>query len=154
MKPDSEASGVRSSWLALATKSARISSTCLMRVRSCSVTNTSSRRPAIVSGSATGTMKASLQRSAGTFSKNSTRWISPVSTARRTASVMSAMRSANDSGAPRVSAGAITRADALEAITWPRRSSATTGSGSPDTTDSISQSAASGLLSCEGKETS
>ena len=34
MKPDSEASGVRSSWLALATKSARMRSICCSRVRS------------------------------------------------------------------------------------------------------------------------
>ena len=41
MKPDSAASGVRSSWLALATKSARISSTRRSGVRSSSVTSTS-----------------------------------------------------------------------------------------------------------------
>ena len=34
MKPESEASGVRSSWLALATKSARMRSICCSRVRS------------------------------------------------------------------------------------------------------------------------
>src|SRR5215831_5765734 len=153
MKPDSEASGVRSSWLALATKSARISSTRLSGVRSCRVTNTSSRRPAIASARATGTMNASDQRSDGTFSKNSTRWVSPVSTALRTASMMSGMRSAIDSGVPRVSAGATTRAAAFEATTKPRRSSAMTASGSPETTASTSQSAASGLPSCEGAGT-
>ena len=42
MKPDSEASGVRSSWLALATKSARISSTRRSGVRSRRVSSTRS----------------------------------------------------------------------------------------------------------------
>ncbi len=36
MKPETAASGVRSSWLALATKSTRICSVRLMAVRSCS----------------------------------------------------------------------------------------------------------------------
>ena len=48
MKPESDASGVRSSWLALATKSARISSTRRSGVRSWKVISTRSRpaRPA------------------------------------------------------------------------------------------------------------
>ena len=46
MKPDSAASGVRSSWLALATKSARISSTRRSGVRSWNAISTRPRRPA------------------------------------------------------------------------------------------------------------
>ena len=70
MKPESAASGVRSSWLALATKSARISSTRRSGVWSWNVSST--RSPAdIHSGKDIGTAMTSYQRSTGTRSKNS-----------------------------------------------------------------------------------
>ncbi len=73
MKPSSAASGVRSSWLALATKSARISSTRRSGVRSLNVISRMSERPSPAVASFTGVTKASNQRSSGTRSKNSTR---------------------------------------------------------------------------------
>ena len=50
MKPDNAASGVRNSWLALATKSARISSTRRSGVRSWNVSNTGRSPPRAPAG--------------------------------------------------------------------------------------------------------
>ena len=129
MKPDSAASGVRSSWLALATKSARISSTRRNGVRSRNAISTMpAGRPASAGSGITAT---SYQRSAGTRSKNSTRWVVPLARTRRMASRISGLRRASDTGSPRRSAGAIAAAWALKATTSPPPSSATTGSGRP-----------------------
>ena len=68
MKPDSAASGVRSSWLALATKSARISSTRRSGVRSWNVISTRSGRARLASRR-TGVTITSNQRSTGTRSE-------------------------------------------------------------------------------------
>ena len=68
MKPDSAASGVRSSWLALATKSARISSTRCSGVRSWNT----SRIEAAGGASPSGRTCAMNQRSTGTRWANST----------------------------------------------------------------------------------
>ncbi len=73
MKPSSAASGVRNSWLALAMKSARISSTRRSGVRSLNVISRISACPSSTLASLTGVTKASNQRSSGTRSKNSTR---------------------------------------------------------------------------------
>ena len=55
MKPDSEASGVRSSWLALATKSARISSTRRSGVKSWTLIRIKPRSsPGVLTESSTG----------------------------------------------------------------------------------------------------
>ena len=64
MKPDKAASGVRNSWLALATKSARISSTRRSGVRSWKVSSTRSGRSKPGSR-LTGITIASNQRSSG-----------------------------------------------------------------------------------------
>ena len=114
MKPDSAASGVRNSWLALATKSARISSTRRSGVRSSRVTSTS-RVGGCSAGrrNATGTTIASYQRSSGTRSMNSTRCGTSLAIARRIASSTSGTRSASDTGSPRRSAGATARAGAF-----------------------------------------
>ena len=136
MKPDSAASGVRSSWLALATKSARISSTRRSGVRSW---NASSTRPGLAAtpGDEIGVTITSYQRSSGTRSENSTRCAVPLARARRIASSTSGTRSPSETGSPGRSAGATAVARALSATTSPRRSSATTGSGSPASTASI-----------------
>ena len=140
MKPESAASGVRSSWLALATKSTRISSTRRSGVRSCS---TSSMSPAVPDSGAT---CAANQRSTGTRCENSTRRGSPLAAAWRTASTISGMRSASDRGWPRASAGAIVRAAVLATIKRASRSSTIAASGMPATTAS-SNAASAGPLS-------
>ena len=136
MKPDSAASGVRSSWLALATKSARISSTRRSGVRSW---NASSTRPGLAAtpGDEIGVTITSYQRSSGTRSENSTRCAVPLARARRIASSTSGTRRPSETGSPGRSAGATAVARALSATTSPRRSSATTGSGRPASTASI-----------------
>ena len=69
MKPDSAASGVRSSWLALATKSARISSTRRSGVWSWNVISMHLSVPPNSVGTGTGVMISSIQRSTGTWSR-------------------------------------------------------------------------------------
>ncbi len=101
MKPSSAASGVRSSWLALAMKSARISSTRRNGVRSLKVIRMMSEPPSAPVASRTGVTNASNQRSSGTRSKNSTRCGSRRLVARRIASTSSGMRSAISAGSPR-----------------------------------------------------
>ena len=106
MKPASEASGVRNSWLALATKSARISSTRRIGVRSCTRhqhkiavgrfarerdRNDERFRPAVG--------RDPLEELDALFLSRSRR-------SRRMASTTSGMRSANDTGSPIASAGA------------------------------------------------
>ena len=66
MKPDSAASGVRNSWLALATKSARISSTRRSGVWSWNVISMHLSVPPNSVGTDTGMMMSSIQRSTGT----------------------------------------------------------------------------------------
>ena len=78
MKPVSAASGVRSSWLTLATKSARISSTRRIGVRSWTVMTTTPARPGAPPVSATGEMNASDQRVDGSRAENSMRCALPV----------------------------------------------------------------------------
>ena len=65
MKPAREASGVRSSWLALATKSTRTRSVCRRSVRSSRMNRTS---PAAGDGISSRANQAAYQRSAGTRS--------------------------------------------------------------------------------------
>jgi len=62
MKPIRLVSGVRSSWLALATKSARIRSTIRSRVRS---ESTRTKRPPSASGGSSGMMVARISRAIG-----------------------------------------------------------------------------------------
>ncbi len=69
MKPDNAASGVRSSWLALATKSARISSTRRSGVWSWKVISMHFSVPPNSVGTGTGVMISSIQRSTGTWSR-------------------------------------------------------------------------------------
>ena len=139
MKPSSAASGVRSSWLALAMKSARISSTRRSGVRSLNVISRMSERPSPTVASFTGVTKASNQRSSGTRSKNSTRCGVRLAVARRIASTSSGMRKVIKAGSPRRSDGAIADAAALKAMTRPSRSSTIAGPGSPPISDSISK---------------
>ena len=139
MKPESEASGVRNSWLALATKSARISSTRRSGVRSWKVIST---RPA-GAGAATaiGVTMASYQRSTGTRSKNSTRCGARRWRARGGWHPAPPAPAARARPARRGAARARSRwRAALSATTSPLRLSATTGSGSPASTASISGS--------------
>ncbi len=69
MKPESAASGVRSSWLALATKSARISSTRRSGVWSWKVISMHLSAPPKLVGTGTGVIMSSIQRSTGTWSR-------------------------------------------------------------------------------------
>ena len=119
MKPVSAASGVRSSWLTLATKSARISSTRRIGVRSCTVMTTMPARPPSPPANATGATNASDQRADGTRAENSMRCALPVAIAARIASTSSGMRSAIEAGSPRRSAGASATAPALNDRTRP-----------------------------------
>ena len=66
MKPDSAASGVRSSWLALATKSTRISSTRRSGVWSWNVISMQVSEPPNEVGTGIGVTTSSIQRSIGT----------------------------------------------------------------------------------------
>ena len=140
MKPDSAASGVRSSWLALATKSARISSTRRSGVRSWNVISTRPRRR--------------LRRRAAQRDRRHDRLVPAVERhaleeldplrARRSRAragsrrALRACAAPSDTGSPRRSAGAIARAGAFAASTSPWTSSAITGSGSPASTASSS----------------
>ncbi len=135
MKPSSAASGVRNSWLALAMKSARISSTRRSGVRSLNVISRMSERPSPTFASFTGVTKASNQRSSGTRSKNSTRCGVRLAVARRIASTSSGMRKVIKAGSPRRSDGAIVDAAALKAMTRPSRSSTIAGPGNPPISD-------------------
>ena len=135
IKPSNAASGVRNSWLALAMKSARISSTRRSGVRSLNVINRMSERPSPTLASFTGVTKASNQRSSGTRSKNSTRCCVRLAVARRMASTNSGMRKVIKAGSPRRSDGAIADAAALKAMTRPARSSTIAGPGSPPIND-------------------
>ncbi len=72
MKPASEASGVRSSWLALATKSTRTRSVRRRSVRSSRMRKTSGSRPPLRAQRRGGANQAAYQRSVGTRSANST----------------------------------------------------------------------------------
>ena len=147
MKPVSAASGVRSSWLTLATKSARISSTRRIGERSWTVMTTTPVRvppPA----SAAGEMNASEKRVEGNRDENSIRCALSVRMAERIASTSSGMRSAIEAGSPRRSAGAMAIASVLNANTRPSGSSTTTGSGMPET------AASSRATSCELREPS
>ena len=139
MKPSSAASGVRNSWLALAMKSARISSTRRSGVRSLNVISRMSARPSGVFANLTGVTKASNQRSSGTRSKNSTRCGVRLAAARRIASTNSGMRKVMRAGSPRRRDGAIEDAAALKAMTRPSRSSTIAATGSPPINDSMSK---------------
>ena len=114
MKPVSAASGVRSSWLTLATKSARISSTRRIGVRSCTVMTTMPARPGRrrQARPARRTPRRSAATAAAT--ENSMRCALPVRMAARIASTSSGMRSAIEAGSPRRSAGAIAAASRVE----------------------------------------
>ena len=93
MKPASEASGVRSSWLALATKSTRTRSA----LRRSLVSSTMST---INSESASGANHASNQRSVGTRSENSTRSGGPPRATRSKAARRSGTRRRKVSASP------------------------------------------------------
>ena len=80
MNPLSAASGVRSSWLTLATKSARISSTRRIGVRSWTVMTTTPERDG-TPASAIGATNASDQRDVGNRAENSMRCALPVALA-------------------------------------------------------------------------
>ena len=118
MKPDKAASGVRNSWLALATKSARISSTRRNGDRS---RNVRRKLPApngrALPAAATGVTTASHHRSVGMRSENSTRSTDFVFTARATASTSSGIRNPIDGGSLRRKPGATARAAELNATT-------------------------------------
>ena len=141
MKPSKAASGVRNSWLALAMKSARISSTRRSGVRSLKVISSRSEGPPSPPASRTGRTKASYQRSRGTRSKNSTRCGSRLLLARRMALTSSGMRRLMSAGSPRRMAGASPSAAWLKAITRPSRSSTMAGPGRPAISDSIMRAA-------------
>ena len=132
MKPSSAASGVRSSWLALAMKSARISSTRRSgrEIVERHQQNVGARVADVASR--TGVTKASNQRSSGTRSKNSTRcgvarWRWRAGSHRP----VPACARRSSAGSPRRSAGAMAEAAALKAMTRPSRSSTIAGPGKP-----------------------
>ena len=152
MKPVSAASGVRSSWLALATKSARISSTRRIDVRSCSVMRTACR--SAERNRRHERFEVALGRNP--FGKFDALRPAARHSPRGRPRPIPACASAIDAGSPRRSAGASAAAPALKAITRPSRSSMITGSGRPEMMASMTAMVpcADASSSCAGAQAS
>ena len=126
MKPISDASGVRSSWLTLATKSARMRSTARSRVRSDSTTT--ARPPSAIGGSI-GTTAACTSRGTGTGNVTSAVCVIPEANARSIAARRSGCRNTAGMSAPNAA-----RAAELARRTLRSAASTISGSGRRSTT--------------------
>ncbi len=118
-KPSSEASGVRSSWLALATKSTRIRSVTRCSLRSSKVSSTGRRTPSLPSAA----IWMRKVRSTGTRSISSITWRPPCRETPSIASIRSGSRITSVSSRPFSSAGIRARIAGLSAWATPCASS-------------------------------
>ena len=141
-KPSSDARGVRSSWLALATKSARIRSTRRDSVRSRKVITTAGAS----SGRRRGATVTSKARSTGTRSRQATVSIRPEAPTRRIASRMSGSRNARASAPSGRRAGSIAFAGRLAAMTLASPDTTSTESGIASISASITARDVHGAL--------
>ena len=128
MKPSKLASGVRNSWLALATKSARVRSIAASRLRSINRINS---RPPLASGGSSGTTRAETSRGKGTGRWSSTVAECPSASASSMAAANTGWRSsaAASGPCPPASGPSMSRAAGLARSTARSAESNSTGSG-------------------------